>query len=77
MLRNEYKQAYFTILTLCGSSFTYFLQVFLTFNYRNFDIAMSVLRWSISVQVSKKIFGITNNQGFPNMHGRIEKKFKY
>ena len=40
-----------------------FFHVFLVFNYWNSDIGMFVLRSSISVQVSKKIFGIITGEG--------------
>ena len=49
-----------TILPIYGSFFTCSSHVFLILNYWNFDIRMFVLRLSISVQVSNKIFGIIN-----------------
>ena len=43
--------------------FKCFSLVFFIFSYWNFDIGIIVLRSSISVQVSKKIFGIINKRG--------------
>ena len=43
--------------------FQMFSLVFFIFSYWNFDIGIIVLRSSISVQVSKKIFGIINKRG--------------
>ena len=69
MLRNQYIQAKIKYellsLTICISNVLYypymdFYTFFLTFSYWNFDIAIIVLRSSISVQVSKK--GICNNK---------------
>ena len=42
--------------------FHMFFKIFLIFNYWNFDIGMFVLRSSVSVKESKKLFTITNKQ---------------
>ena len=51
-----------TILPIYGS-FSTFLHVLLIFNYLNFDNGMFVLRLSVLVQLSKKIFGTINKGG--------------
>ena len=56
MLRSKYERAKTKYDYMDLSSF--FSHVFLIFNYGNFDIGLFVLRSSVSVQVSKKIFGI-------------------
>ena len=89
MLKNEYKQAKTKgeLQTICISNvlyyqymdffFTYFSHVFLIFDCSNFDIGIIVLRSSISVQVSKNVFGtIKRGGGCPNKHWGVRKKFK-
>ena len=64
----------FTNTNITYTFFTYFSHVFLIFNHWNYDIGMLVLRSSILVQVSKKLFWI--NGGVQLSIGRLEKKFK-
>ena len=54
-------------LPLYGSFFTFFTCL------SHFDIGMFVLRSSISVQVSNKIFGIINKTEGPNKHWGVGK----
>ena len=57
-------------LPLYGSFFTFFTCL------SHFDIGMFVLRSSISVQVSNKIFGIINKTEGPNKHWGVGKNLK-
>ena len=89
MLKNEYKQAKTKgeLQTICISNvlyyqymdffFTYFSHVFLIFDCSNFDIGIIVLRSSISVQVSKNVFGtIKRGGGVQISIGGFEKNSK-
>ena len=65
---------YTNILGIYGSFSTCFSQVFLIFNYWNFDFGIFVLRSSISVQMSRNIFGIINKRGVQISIGGLRKK---